>query len=316
MPSIADFYRSGVRVAIVVIDQTSIGGDSVAVYKAIVAEATKVDPAAKPEAAGLLGCGVMAGFGAAVNTGGVSRGDTVAVFGCGGVGDAAIAGAQLAGARTIIAVDLDPTKLEWAKDFGATHTVNAGETDPVEAIRALTDGFGADVVIEAFGCELPESYITSMRLKANTGATSSWINLEYLSAEPYAERNHKLPSPVMSGVGKGLVKTFFYPGFTHQTGGLLRESDLLDRQTNFDKARWLKAQNIDYCGVIYAGLMIEDLPDTQTSKGEQKIGVLEFNTRFGDPETEVVVPRIENDLVELFLATSQQRLNEIGRAHV
>jgi len=114
-------------------------------------QATKVDPAAKPEAAGLLGCGVMAGFGAAVNTGGVSRGDTVAVFGCGGVGDAAIAGAQLAGARTIIAVDLDPTKLEWARGFGATHTVNAGETDPVEAIRALTDGFGADVVIEAVG---------------------------------------------------------------------------------------------------------------------------------------------------------------------
>jgi S-(hydroxymethyl)mycothiol dehydrogenase len=114
-------------------------------------QATKVNPAARPEAAGLLGCGVMAGFGAAVNTGGVTRGDTVAVFGCGGVGDAAIAGARLAGARTIIAVDLDPKKLEWAKDFGATHTVNASEVDPVEAVRALTDGFGADVVIEAVG---------------------------------------------------------------------------------------------------------------------------------------------------------------------
>ncbi len=114
-------------------------------------QATRVDPSARPEAAGLLGCGVMAGLGAAMLTGNVGRGDSVAVFGCGGVGDAAIAGARLAGAATIIAVDLDPQKLEWAKDFGATHTVNATETDPVEAIRALTDGNGADVCIEAVG---------------------------------------------------------------------------------------------------------------------------------------------------------------------
>ena len=114
-------------------------------------QATKVDPAASPQAAGLLGCGVMAGFGAAVNTGGVARGDSVAVFGCGGVGDAAIAGARIAGASTIIAVDLDPTKLEWAKAFGATHTVDASKTDPVEAVQGLTDGKGADVCIEAVG---------------------------------------------------------------------------------------------------------------------------------------------------------------------
>ena len=93
----------------------------------------------------------MAGLGAAMLTGNVGRGDTVAVFGCGGVGDAAIAGARLAGAKRIIAVDLDPTKLEWAKEFGATDTVNASETDPVEAVRALTDGNGADVCIEAVG---------------------------------------------------------------------------------------------------------------------------------------------------------------------
>jgi S-(hydroxymethyl)mycothiol dehydrogenase len=110
-----------------------------------------VDPAAGAAAAGLIGCGVMAGFGAAVNTGGVSRGDTVAVFGCGGVGDAAIAASALAGARRVIAVDLDPRKLEWAKEFGATDTVNASESDPVEAVKALTGGFGADVVIEAVG---------------------------------------------------------------------------------------------------------------------------------------------------------------------
>ncbi len=114
-------------------------------------QATKVDPRARPEAAGLLGCGVMAGIGAALLTGEVTRGDSVAVFGCGGVGDAAIMGARLAGASTIIAVDLDARKLELAVEFGATHTVLASEVDPVEAIRDLTDGNGADVCIEAVG---------------------------------------------------------------------------------------------------------------------------------------------------------------------
>lgn len=114
-------------------------------------QCTPVNPAASPATAGLLGCGVMAGLGAAMLTGNVSRGDSVAVFGCGGVGDAAIAGARLAGATTIVAVDLDDRKLEWARQFGATHTVNAGREDPVEAVRAHTGGFGADVCIEAVG---------------------------------------------------------------------------------------------------------------------------------------------------------------------
>jgi S-(hydroxymethyl)mycothiol dehydrogenase len=93
----------------------------------------------------------MAGLGAAVNTGNVSRGDSVAVIGCGGVGDAAIMGARLVGAGTIIAVDRDPRKLEWARELGATHTVNAADTDTVEAVQELTGGFGADVVIDAVG---------------------------------------------------------------------------------------------------------------------------------------------------------------------
>jgi S-(hydroxymethyl)mycothiol dehydrogenase len=114
-------------------------------------QCTKVDPTARPAAVGLLGCGVMAGLGAAMNTGGVGRGDSVAIIGCGGVGDGAVAGARLAGAAKIIAVDTDPRKLEWAKGFGATHTVNAREVDAVEAIKELTDGFGADVVIDAVG---------------------------------------------------------------------------------------------------------------------------------------------------------------------
>jgi S-(hydroxymethyl)mycothiol dehydrogenase len=115
-------------------------------------QCTKVSPAIAPEIAGLLGCGVMAGLGAAINTGGVTRGDSVAVIGCGGVGNAAIAGAALAGATTIIGIDVDPGKLQWATDFGATHTVNAQESaDVVEAVRSYTGGFGADVVIDAVG---------------------------------------------------------------------------------------------------------------------------------------------------------------------
>jgi S-(hydroxymethyl)mycothiol dehydrogenase len=114
-------------------------------------QCTKVDASAPAAAAGLLGCGVMAGLGAAINTGGVTRGDSVAVFGCGGVGDAAIAGAALAGAATIVAVDIDDRKLEWAKGFGATHTCNSNDVDPVEYIKSVTNGNGADVCIEAVG---------------------------------------------------------------------------------------------------------------------------------------------------------------------
>jgi S-(hydroxymethyl)mycothiol dehydrogenase len=115
-----------------------------------------VDRAARPEAAGLIGCGIMAGFGAAVNTGGVGRGDTVAVIGCGGVGNAAIAASALAGARIVIAVDVDGRKLEAARRFGATHLIDSSAVDAVDAIRELTGDFGADVVIEAVG--RPETY--------------------------------------------------------------------------------------------------------------------------------------------------------------
>ncbi|RRO14152.1 S-(hydroxymethyl)mycothiol dehydrogenase [Saccharopolyspora rhizosphaerae] len=119
-------------------------------------QCTKVDPATRAAAAGLLGCGVMAGIGAAINTGQVGPGDSVAVIGCGGVGDGAIAGASLAGARRIIAVDKDPEKLVRAREFGATHTVHAAEADTVEAVRELTGGHGADVVVDAVG--VPATY--------------------------------------------------------------------------------------------------------------------------------------------------------------
>ena len=114
-------------------------------------QCTRVDPNADPAVVGLLGCGVMAGLGAAMNTGNVSRGDSVAVIGCGGVGDAAIAGARLAGASPIIAIDRDPKKLQGATKLGATHTIDASKTDVVEAVQELTGGFGADVVVDAVG---------------------------------------------------------------------------------------------------------------------------------------------------------------------
>lgn len=123
-------------------------------------QCTKVAADADPAVVGLLGCGVMAGIGAAMNTGGVGRGDSVAVIGCGGVGDAAIVGARLAGATKIIAVDRDARKLEWATDLGATHTIDGSQVeDVVSAIGDLTDGNGADVVIDAVG--RPETYKTA-----------------------------------------------------------------------------------------------------------------------------------------------------------
>jgi S-(hydroxymethyl)mycothiol dehydrogenase len=121
----------------------------------------------RPEVAGLLGCGVMAGLGAAMNTAPVQRGDSVAVIGCGGVGCAAIAGARLAGAVRIIAVDIDERKLAKARELGATDTVNSGATDPVEAIRGLTGGNGADVVIDAVG--RPETYLQAFHARDLAG---------------------------------------------------------------------------------------------------------------------------------------------------
>ncbi|MFI7626529.1 S-(hydroxymethyl)mycothiol dehydrogenase [Microbispora rosea] len=163
-------------------------------------QCTKVDPSASPVAAGLLGCGIMAGLGAAINTGGVTRGDSVAVIGCGGVGDAAVAGAHLAGATTIIAVDVDDTKLDWARRFGATHTVNSRQADPVEAIRDLTGGFGADVVIEAVG--RPETYKQAFYARDLAGTV-------VLVGVPTPEMQLELPLLDVFGRG-GALKSSWY----------------------------------------------------------------------------------------------------------
>ena len=172
------------------------------VEKTLVAagQCTKVDPSASPAAAGLLGCGVMAGFGAAVNTGGVTRGESIAVIGCGGVGNAAIAGAKVAGATTIIAVDVDDRKLELAKAFGATHTINSSQVDPVEAARELTGGNGPDVVVEAVG--RPETYEQAFYMRDLAGRL-------VLVGVPTPDMKIELPLIEVFGRG-GALKSSWY----------------------------------------------------------------------------------------------------------
>ncbi len=161
-------------------------------------QCTKVDPSVRPEVAGLLGCGVMAGLGAALNTAGVRRGESVAVIGCGGVGDAAILGASVAGAATVIAVDVDPRKLEWAKQFGATHTIDAGGTDVIEAVRELTGG--ADVVIDAVG--RPETFTQAFYARDLAGRA-------VLVGVPTPDMRLELPLLDVFGRG-GSVKSSWY----------------------------------------------------------------------------------------------------------
>ena len=166
-------------------------------------QCTQVDGVDTPKeqaAVGLLGCGIMAGIGAAINTGEVKLGESVAVIGCGGVGVAAIAGAKLAGATTIIAVDIDAKKLAKAKELGATHTVNSKDEDPVEAIRAATGGFGADVVIEAVG--RPETYEQAFYARDLAGRV-------VLVGVPTPGMELKLPLPEVFGRG-GALKSSWY----------------------------------------------------------------------------------------------------------
>ena len=140
------------------------------------------------------------GIGAAINTGGVTRGDSVAVIGCGGVGDGAIAGAYLAGAHTIIAVDVDDRKLEWARGFGATHVINSRNADPVAGIQELTGGNGADVVIEALG--RPETYKQAFYARDLAGTV-------VLVGVPTPEMKLELPLLDVFGRG-GALKSSWY----------------------------------------------------------------------------------------------------------
>lgn len=164
-------------------------------------QCTKVDPAAAPEVAGLLGCGVMAGIGAAINTGEVGRGDTVAVIGCGGVGMASVVGAHLAGAATVIAVDTDPRKLEQALTLGATHTLHAdGTLDVIEEIKKLTGGHGADCVIDAVG--RPETFTQAFQARDLAGTA-------VLVGVPTPEMTWEVPLLDVFGHG-GALKSSWY----------------------------------------------------------------------------------------------------------
>ena len=163
-------------------------------------QAVKVNPQARPEAAGLVGCGIMAGLGAAINTGAVGRGDSVAVFGCGGVGNAAIAGSRLVGAHTIIGVDIDDRKLKLAKEFGATHTINATRTDPVNEIKGLTGGNGVNVAIEAVGD--PRTYEQAFCARDLAGTL-------VLVGVPNPEMKIELPMLEVFGRG-GALKSSWY----------------------------------------------------------------------------------------------------------
>ncbi|HMC17104.1 MAG TPA: elongation factor P maturation arginine rhamnosyltransferase EarP [Albitalea sp.] len=129
----------------------------------------------------------------------------------------------------------DVTPLAWMAPDGCSGVQVIAWTPDV----AVPEPGG--VVVEAFGCDPPPAFVAKMAAAARPPV---WINLEYLSAEGFAERCHGLPSPQLAAPGAGLVKWFYYPGFTPATGGLVRESDLLQRQQRFDATAWLAAQGI------------------------------------------------------------------------
>ncbi|MDB5955770.1 elongation factor P maturation arginine rhamnosyltransferase EarP [Ramlibacter sp.] len=144
--------------------------------------------------------------------------------------------AELAGRGEPVRLWIDePAMLRWMAPQGAANVQVIAWQEP------LPDAVPGQVVIEAFGCDPPPAFVARM---AAAKRPPVWLNLEYLSAESFVERNHRLPSPVMHGPGAGLVKHFFYPGFTPRTGGLLRERDFTERRARFDRAAWLRARGI------------------------------------------------------------------------
>lgn len=149
---------------------------------------------------------------------------------------------QLAGRGQAVRLWVDDARaLRWMAPQGCPGV----EVRPWREPLALADLAPGEVLIEAFGCEIPDDFVAHhVAWRTSSGRPAAWINLEYLSAEGYVERSHGLPSPVMSGAGRGLTKHFFYPGFTERTGGLLREPDLQQRQANFDRPGWLARHGI------------------------------------------------------------------------
>lgn len=147
------------------------------------------------------------------------------------------------GARVRLWVD-DPSALDWLAPQGCDGVAVILWSDPTAAALASAQAV-PDVLVEAFGCD-PAPALLSRFAEAARLRRRPWINLEYLSAEPYAARLHGLPSPVFQGPGEGLTKHFFYPGFTPATGGLLREPGLPARQAAFDRTAWLVQHGVDF----------------------------------------------------------------------
>lgn len=172
------------------------------------------------------------------------------------------------GQRVRLWVD-DASALRWMAPHGCPGVEVRPWTQPLP-VPDLTPG---DILIEAFGCDIPPEFVAAYTgwLKAK-GQKAAWLNLEYLSAEGYAARNHGLPSPVMNGPGAGLVKHFFYPGFTPGTGGLLREPDLLQRQARFERDAWLQQLGIEFQGEHLVSLFCYEpaaLPELLVQLAEQ-----------------------------------------------
>ncbi len=146
----------------------------------------------------------------------------------------------------------DPSALVWMAPPGCTRQAGHAGVGVRRWPKTIENPLFSDsnVLIESFGCEINPEYIANFAeySRLNAEKTSSWINLEYISSEPYAGASHGLRSPVMAGPGRGLTKHFFYPGFTPRTGGVLREPDLLPRQAGFDRAAWLKKHGIFWRG--------------------------------------------------------------------
>lgn len=170
------------------------------------------------------------------------------------------------GQRVRLWVD-DASALQWMAPEGepGVQVLPWSLSESRHTVQDTTTWPRADVWVEGFGCEISPEFIAAHALYESAGGQKDlkipvWLNLEYLTAEPYAERCHRLPSPVMSGPAKGWTKHFHYPGFSPRTGGLLREPDLAQRQQRFDRAAWLARHGVAWTGQTVVSLFCYEPP--------------------------------------------------------
>lgn len=177
-------------------------------------------------------------------------------FGDIGVGWRLAANLAARGQQVRLWVD-DASALAWMAPAGCEGVRVLPWGVPLDLAAAGFEQQPPDVMVETFGCPIAPEFVASCaRIERAGGTKPIWINLEYLSAEPYVERCHALPSPVQSGPASGWIKWFYYPGFTAATGGLLREPDLAARQARFDRSAWLATQGIQWRGEESGGKLV------------------------------------------------------------